>query len=134
MGKKSPGEIRRDIAEVLEGPAWARGLDMSESRALAKRLGSVDIEAKQRKIDSDRRAALPSISITDSSNGIFVRVSSPGIGYGKYHAVVDVLKSGRLPIGNAIPPSIFVPVNAAADRAKVRERIEEALRHAGYRI
>ncbi len=132
--KKSSAQLQRDIDEALTTPAWAKGLDLSESRALAKRLGTVDIEAKQRQIESDRRAALPSLAITDTSNGIFVRVSSPGVGYNKYHAVVDALKAFQIPLGNAIPPNIFVPVHKAADKTKVRIEVEEALRYAGYRV
>jgi hypothetical protein len=132
--KKSPAQLQREIDEALVTPAWAKGLDLSESRALAKRLGTVDVEAKQRRNESDRRAALPSLAITDTGNGIFVRVSSPGPGYGKYHAAVDALKAFQIPIGNAIPPNIFVPVHKAADKTKARTQVEEALRYAGYRV
>lgn len=133
MKKKSPGQLDREIAEVA--PAWARGLDLSESRSLAKRLhvSQAELEAKQRRSESSRRAALPSLSITDAGNGIFVRVSSPGPGYGKYRAVVDALKAFQIPIGNAIPPNIFVPVHKAADKTKARTALEDALRYAGYR-
>ena len=132
--KKSGTQLDREIAEVV--PGWAKGLDLSESRALGKRLhvSQAELDAKQRRIESDRRAALPSLSITDTGNGIFVRVSSPGPGYGKYHAAVDALKAFQLPIGNAIPPNIFVPVHKAADKTKARTKVEEALRYAGYRV
>lgn len=132
--KKSPAQLDREIAEVV--PGWARGLDLSESRELAKRLhvSQADLEAKQRRIESDRRAALPSLSITDTGGGIFVRVSSPGVGYGKVTAVEKALKAFQIPIANAIPPNIFVPVHKIADKTKAREKVEEALRHAGYRV
>jgi len=132
--KKSGTQLDREIAEVV--PGWAKGLDLSESRALGKRLhvSQAELEAKQRRIESDRRAALPSLSITDAGDGIFVRVSSPGPGYGKYHAAVDALKAFQLPIGNAIPPNIFVPVHKAADKTKARTKVEKALRYAGYRV
>lgn len=132
--KKSPGQLDREIAEVV--PGWAKGLDLSESRELAKRLhvSQDELEAKQRRGESDRRAALPSLSITDTGNGIFVRVSSPGPAYGKYNAVVDALKAFQLPIGNAIPPTIFVPVHKTADKTKARTQVEEALKYAGYRV
>lgn len=131
---KSPAQLDREIAEVV--PGWAKGLDLSESRALAQRLhvSQGELETKQRRIESDRRAALPSLSITDASDGIFVRVSSPGPGYGKYRAAVAALKAFQLPIGNAIPPNIFVPVHKAADKTKARTQVEEALRYAGYRV
>ena len=132
--KKSGTQLDREIAEVV--PGWAKGLDLSESRALGKRLhvSQAELDAKQRRIESDRRAALPSLSITDTGNGIFVRVSSPGPGYGKYHAAVDALKAFQLPIGNAIPPNIFVPVHKATDKTKARTKVEEALSYAGYRV
>ena len=109
---------------------------MSESRALAQRLhvSQAELEAKQQRSESARRAALPSLSITETKNGIFVRVSTHGPGYAKYHAVVDALKALQLPIGNAIPPNIFVPVHKTADKTVARTKVEEALRHAGYRI
>lgn len=133
--RKPPAQLQREIDEALATPAWAKGLDLSESRALAKRLhvSQEELEAKERRIESDRRAALPSLAITDAGNGIFVRVSSPGPGYGKYRAVVDALKAFQIPIGNAIPPNIFVPVHKAADKTKARTKLEEALRYAGYR-
>lgn len=132
--KKSRAQLDREIAEVV--PGWAKGLDLSESRELAKRLhvSQEELEAKERRGESDRRAALPSLAITDTGNGVFVRVSSPGPGYGKYNAVVDALKAFQLPIGNAIPPNIFVPVHKAADKTKARTKVEEALRYAGYRV
>ena len=130
--KKKPAQLQREIDEALATPAWAKGLDLSESRALAQRLGTVDVEAKQRRIESDRRAALPSLSITDAGDGIFVRVSSR-TWMRHYHAVVDALKAFQIPIGNAIPPNIFVPVHKAADKTKARTKVEEALRYAGYR-
>jgi hypothetical protein len=130
--KTSPAQLDREIAEVV--PGWARGLDLTESRELAKRLGTIDVEAKQRRIESDCRAALPSLAITDVRDGIFVRVSSPGPGYGRYHAVVDVLRASEIPLRKAIPPNIFVPVHKAADKTKARTRVEEALRYAGYRV
>jgi hypothetical protein len=132
--KKSPAQLDREIAEVV--PGWARGLDLTESRELAKRLhvSQAELEAKQRRIESDRRAALPSLSITDTGGGIFVRVSSPGVGYGNVAAVEKALKAFQIPIGNAIPPNIFVPVHKIADKTKAREKVEEALRYAGYRV
>lgn len=132
--KKPPAQLDREIAEVV--PAWAKGLDLSESRELAKRLhvSQAELEAKERRIESDRRAALPSLAITDAGDGIFVRVSSPGPGYGKYRAVESALKTFQIPIGNAIPPNIFVPVHKAADKTKARMKVEEALRYAGYRV
>lgn len=132
--KKSPAQLDREIADVV--PGWAKGLDLSESRALAKRLhvSQEELEAKKRRIESDRRSALPSLAITDAGDGIFVRVSPPGPGYGRYHAVVDTLKAFQIPIGNAIPPNIFVPVHKTADKTKARAKVEEALRYAGYRV
>lgn len=132
--KKSSAQLDREIAEVV--PGWAKGLDLSESRALAQRLqvSQAELEAKQRQIESTRLATLPSLSITDTANGIFVRVSSPGIGYSKYRAAVDALKAFQIPIGSAIPPNIFIPVSKTADKPTARAEVEEALRHAGYRV
>ena len=129
MPKKSPARLEREITETLSTPAWARGLDLTESRALSKRLhvSQAELEAKERRIESDRRAALPSLSITEAGDGIFVRVSSPGPGYGKYRAVETALKAFQLPMGNAIPPNIFV-------RTKDRTKVETALAAAGYRV
>jgi hypothetical protein len=134
--KKPPAQLQREINEALTTPAWAKGLDLSKSRELAKRLhvSQDEIEAMRRRDEGVRRAALPSLLITEAGNGIFVRVSSPGPGYGKYHAVASALKAFQLPIGNAIPPNIFVPVHKAADKTKARTKVEEALRYAGYRV
>jgi hypothetical protein len=54
--KKSPAQLDREIAKVV--PGWAKGLDLSESRALAQRLhvSQAEIEAKERRSESDRRA------------------------------------------------------------------------------
>ena len=132
--RKTSARIDREIADAI--PAWQRGLDKSESRRIAASLkvSPDELERKERRAESDRRAALPSLLITHAGDGFFVRVSSPGVGYGKYRAVADALKAFQVPIGNAIPPNIFVPVYGAADKAKARAKVEEALRFAGYRV
>lgn len=115
--------------------ALAQGFGKRKGVALAGQDDSVDlIEAKQRRIENDRRAALPSIAVTNTGNGLFVRVSSPGVGYSKYNAVLSVLRAARIPTGDAIPPNIFVPASSATAKATIRAELEDALRHAGYRV
>jgi len=139
--KKSPAVLDRDINESLGVPAWQRGLDMTESRRLAATLGTRDVEAKQRMIENQRVAALPSVAFrvhegpsrtSNMPRGVSVDVAPTRL-YSGSKGVARVLRSYGLKTEEHLN-TVFVPVDRATDVHRVKDSIVEALRYAGYRV
>ena len=139
--RKSEAQLDAEIAEVV--PGWAKGLDLTESRRLAKTLhrSQEDLERKERVAESDRRAALPSIRIDARTGkesgstvprGVYVYISSPGIAYGNHRAVENALRADGFKITQREPR--YTAVAANGDPSDVAERVAEGLRERGYRV
>ena len=139
--RKSEAQLDAEIAEVV--PGWAKGLDLTESRRLAKTLhrSQEDLERKERVAESDRRAKLPSIRIdartgkepgSTVSRGVYVYVSSPGIAYGNNRAVENALRSEGFKIDQIEPR--YVRVAANGDLSDVAQGVMHALHNRGYRV
>jgi hypothetical protein len=138
--KKTPAQLGREIDEVV--PGWARGLDLSESRRLARELKTSpeELARKERTIESDRVARLPSLRIkmrqgpgprSNVPRGVYIYVSSPGIGHSNVWAVADLIKSfGYAP--RVEPRYVFVASDA--DLGAGADQIANALRGRGYRV
>ena len=139
--RKTEAQLDAEIAEVV--PGWAKGLDLTESRRLAKTLhvSQEALERKERVAESTRRAALPSIRIdartgkepgSTVSRGIYIYPSSPGIAYGNHQAIENALRADGFKITQREPR--YTAVAANGDPADVAERVAEGLRRRGYRV
>jgi hypothetical protein len=139
--RKSEDQLDAEIAEVV--PGWAKGLDMTESRRLAKTLhrSQEDLDRMERAAESTRIAALPSLKIdartgkdpgSTTARGVYIWISSPGIAYGNNRKVESALRSEGFKIDQMEPR--YVRVVAQDNPSDVAQAVMHALHRRGYRV
>lgn len=111
-------------------PAWARGLDMSESCKIAKQTkrSQAELDKLERSKSASASREPYIVSFESGSRGIFVHVSPPGIGFRNAERVANILrKQHAFPAGSVVNPrNVFVAADGAPI-AEFRDRLLAAL-------